>query len=403
MKTTIRFAADDAVGASEILRNGGLLAVPTETVYGLAADSFNGAAVERIYEAKGRPENKPISVLLTGMDMVEQVACDIPPIAYRLARKFWPGPLTMVLKSRGTLPKVVTAGGDTIGVRVPDHAATLAVIEALGHPLAAPSANLSGAASPKNAQAVIDALDGKIDAVLDGGACSVGIESTIVDVTDGELKILRQGGLLEEAIRARNAMTVIGITGGTGSGKTTALRGLQAFHSLVIDADRVYHDLTMRSQGLKHDLEARFGAVYENGILNRKKLGTIVFSDQAALSDLNEITYKYVDEAVAALLEKAACDGVEVAAIDAIELIGNPLGARCDFLVAITAPIEVRVKRIMARENIAEEYARMRIAAQKDETFFNKNCDYVLKNEATDTAELFAKRAEALFRKLILS
>ena len=181
--------------AAELLRQGKLVAVPTETVYGLAADAAQANAVEGIYAAKGRPEQKPLNVLVDGMTMVETVCRDIPPLAYELARAFWPGPLTMILWGNGTLPPVVNAGGATQGVRCPDQKLTLALIRTLESPLAAPSANLSGAASPKTAQSVLDGLDGRIDAVLDGGPCGVGIESTIVDLTVTPPKILRQGGL----------------------------------------------------------------------------------------------------------------------------------------------------------------------------------------------------------------
>lgn len=188
--------------AAQLLREGGLVSVPTETVYGLAADGLNADAVEGIYEAKGRPETKPLNVLVDGMGMVERVCRDIPMDAYVLAEAFWPGPLTMILWGRGVLPSIVCAGGATQGVRCPDHPDTLAVIRALGRPLACPSANLSGQASPKSADDVLDQLDGRIDAVLDGGPCSVGVESTILDLTVTPYRILRQGGLAKETIEA---------------------------------------------------------------------------------------------------------------------------------------------------------------------------------------------------------
>ena len=188
--------------AADILRWGGLVAVPTETVYGLAADATQEGAVHANYEAKGRPDTKPLNVLVDGMPMVDQVCKEIPLDAYRLAEAFWPGPLTMILKGNGTLPDIVPAGGATQGVRCPDHPATLAVLRALGRPLACPSANLSGHPSPKSAQDVLDQLDGRIDAVLDGGPCTVGVESTILDLTVRPYRILRQGGLSREAIEA---------------------------------------------------------------------------------------------------------------------------------------------------------------------------------------------------------
>ena len=188
--------------AAELLRVGGLVGLPTETVYGLAADGLNADAVEGIYEAKGRPETKPLNVLVDGMDMVETVCRDIPEDAYVLAKAFWPGPLTMILWGTGSLPPIVCAGGATQGVRCPDHPDTLAVIQALGRPLACPSANLSGQTSPKSAADVLSQLEGRIDAVLDGGACSVGVESTILDLTVTPYRILRQGGLERAAIEA---------------------------------------------------------------------------------------------------------------------------------------------------------------------------------------------------------
>ncbi len=191
---------DDLARAAQLLRAGRLVAVPTETVYGLAADAFQPRAVERIYAAKGRPEAKPLNVLVDGMEMVQRVCADIPPLAYDLAAAFWPGPLTLILRGNGTLPPVVAAGGATQGVRCPDQPQTLELIRRLGSPLAAPSANLSGRPSPKTAREVLDALDGAIDAVLDGGTCAVGVESTILDLTAPRPRILRSGGLSREAI-----------------------------------------------------------------------------------------------------------------------------------------------------------------------------------------------------------
>jgi len=193
-------AAGEADRAVRMLERGDCVALPTETVYGLAADAFRKEAVEAVYEAKGRPEEKPLSVLVDGMAMAETVCQDIPPDAYKLADAFWPGPLTMILKSSAALPSLVTAGGDTQGVRCPSHPDTLAVIRALGRPLACPSANLSGRESPRCAGDVFAQLSGKIAGVLDGGPCSVGVESTILDMTARPYRILRQGGLGADAL-----------------------------------------------------------------------------------------------------------------------------------------------------------------------------------------------------------
>ena len=192
---TTRRITDNIPLAAEIILGGGLVAVPTETVYGLAANGLNARAVEKIYEVKNRPETKPISLLVASMRDVERFCRGIPEEAYALADAFWPGPLTMVLWRSEAVPDIVVAGGDTVGVRCPDHEMTLRLIRTAGVPLAAPSANLSGEKSPKCAQDVLDVFDGKIDAVIDGGQCALGIESTIVDLTATPLRILRQGGL----------------------------------------------------------------------------------------------------------------------------------------------------------------------------------------------------------------
>lgn len=190
-----------AAQAARILRAGGLVAIPTETVYGLGADGLNGAAVAAIFAAKGRPQDNPLILHVPGADWLERFCLDIPDAAYALARRFWPGPLTMILKRRPLVPDAVTGGLDTVGMRCPDHPATRAVIEAAGVPVAAPSANTSGRPSPTTAAHVLADLDGKIDAVLDGGPCAVGVESTIVDLTVRPPRLLRPGGITLEELR----------------------------------------------------------------------------------------------------------------------------------------------------------------------------------------------------------
>lgn len=194
-KTTRRYAMEDVPAAAEALKRGELVAVPTETVYGLAARAGDDAAVRAIYAVKHRSPEKPLSILVSGMEMVKAYTRNIPAAAWRLAEQYWPGPLTMVLEDGGGVAPTVTCGGSTLGVRCPDHPMTLALIRALGEPLAAPSANPSDLPSPKTAQAVLDYFDGKIEAVLDGGVCDLGVESTIISLTGEEPKILREGGI----------------------------------------------------------------------------------------------------------------------------------------------------------------------------------------------------------------
>lgn len=193
--TTKRYTGSEADEAAVVLRAGGLLAVPTETVYGVAANAEDAAAVRRIFELRNRDFGKPVSILVTGMDMAERYCRNIPPAARRLAARYWPGPLTMVLEDGEAVPSVVTAGTGTLGVRCPDHPLTLALIEKAGVPLAAPSANLAGEEPARTAQEVLDYFDGKIEGVADGGPCQLGVASTVLDLTKTEPKVLREGGI----------------------------------------------------------------------------------------------------------------------------------------------------------------------------------------------------------------
>lgn len=179
--------------AVAVLRRGGLVAFPTDTVYGVGALAWSQEAVSSLYWAKHRSAEKAIPLLLAGPEQLASVAGDLSPLAQRLAVRFWPGPLTLVVPCRVELPPAVTGGGDTVAVRVPDHQVILLLLRRLGSPLAATSANLSGCPSPRTAQDVLSQLDGRIDLVLDGGACPGGVPSTVVDVTGGQLSILRAG------------------------------------------------------------------------------------------------------------------------------------------------------------------------------------------------------------------
>ena len=196
-------------------------------------------------------------------------------------------------------------------------------------------------------------------------------------------------------------MKVIGITGPTGAGKTTALNALVSLGGTIIDADAVYHDLTLTSAPMRQELCARYGDVYDGAVLDRKKLGAIVFQDPEALEDLNVITHKYVVEETRRRIRRARAEGRPAAAVDAIALFESGLDRMCDVLLAVTAPPELRVKRIMAREGISEEYARLRVSAQHENAWFSQRCDITLENTEADTAESFARRARALFEEIL--
>ena len=201
MKTLISKAKTESFEkAGEILRAGGIVAFPTDTVYGLGAIYTDDKAVQKIFEAKGRDEGKPLSVLLAEPAQAELLAASVPDEAKALMDAFWPGALTIILPKNNTVSHFVAAGGETIGLRMPADETALGVIKAAGSPLAAPSANTSGKRSSVSAEDVMEDLDGRIDMIIDGGRCEIGVSSTVVDLTKG-LKILREGTITKEMIQ----------------------------------------------------------------------------------------------------------------------------------------------------------------------------------------------------------
>lgn len=203
MKTELlRRSAADIAKAGRLLAGGEVVGIPTETVYGLAANALDADAVLRIFEAKGRPQDNPLIIHISDLDQLEDLAEDLSPAVYQMAEHFWPGPLTMVVKKKDIIPARTSAGLDTVGIRMPSHPVARAIIDAAGVPLAAPSANTSGKPSPTTARDVLDDMDGKIPAIVDGGACTVGVESTVVDMTGPYPQILRPGVITEEMIAA---------------------------------------------------------------------------------------------------------------------------------------------------------------------------------------------------------
>jgi L-threonylcarbamoyladenylate synthase len=190
----------DVAHAAGLLARGGLVAFATETVYGLGADARDARAVARIFEAKGRPHFDPLIVHLAELTWLERLVSSVPENARRLIDRFWPGPLTLVLPKTGLVPDLVTAGLPTVGVRMPAHPLALDLLRQAGTPVAAPSANLFGQVSPTTAQHVADQLGSRIDYILDGGTCSVGLESTVLDLSGPFPALLRPGGLNREQI-----------------------------------------------------------------------------------------------------------------------------------------------------------------------------------------------------------
>ena len=520
--------------AARILREGGLVAIPTETVYGLGANALDENAVARIFEVKGRPQDNPLILHLSGQQWLPRYCADIPPMAFALTRKFWPGPLTLVLKRRNNVPDRVTAGLDTVAVRCPNHPVALALIRELGLPIAAPSANLSGRPSCTTAREVLADMRGKIHGIVDGGPCAIGVESTILDLTGPQPRLLRPGGVPVEAIetligpiaidravtaplpkderpkspgmkyrhyaprlpltvfsgtpdatareisrrmcprtgiicfdeykelfpyqevrtigpysvpaeQARRLFSalrafdesacteiyaqcpdsrglglavgnrlkraagfrvvesdtqriILGLTGGTGAGKSTVLEIIEEMGGSVLDCDRVYHQLLDENEELRFELRRAFRTAFSiDGTLDRKKLGEEVFGKKDQRARLDRIVFRYL---LPVLEQKIAAVSEGLCAVDAVNLLESGLDRLCDATIAVTAPMEVRVQRIMARDGISEAYARLRISAQKSDEYYRSKCDYEL-NNAADTRELFIKETRVFLRRLI--
>ena len=186
---------------AQIIQEGGIVIFPTETVYGIGVNGLNETAIKKLYEVKQRPTNKPISLLVNSIEMIEKVAKDITEIEYDLIKKFFPGPLTIVLKKKDIVPDIVTAGFDTIGIRMPENEIALKLIEYAGVPIATPSANISGRPSGTNLKEIMKDFNDKVDYFIDGGISKIGVASTIVQVVNDNPYILRKGKISEEQIK----------------------------------------------------------------------------------------------------------------------------------------------------------------------------------------------------------
>ncbi|HBN11299.1 MAG TPA: threonylcarbamoyl-AMP synthase [Ruminococcus sp.] len=237
---------DDLLYAAGLIKKGFVVGMPTETVYGLGADAENEDAVRKIFEAKGRPSDNPLIVHICSMDMIDDIAHDIPELAYRLAEKFWPGPLTMILPKKDTIPYITSGGLDTVGIRMPLSECARKLIELSGRPIAAPSANRSGYPSPTTAMHVYKDMNGRIPVIIDGGECTVGVESTVISFDDeNTVRILRPGYVTAENLSetAENVIIDSAVTSELKKGQKAASPGMKYKHYspkadvVIIDSD----------------------------------------------------------------------------------------------------------------------------------------------------------------------
>ena len=263
--------------AAEVLRRGGLVAFPTETVYGLGGDARDARAVARIYDVKGRPAGHPVIVHVASADEIDAWAAGVPALARTLAARFWPGPLTLVLRRAAGVPDTVTGGQDTVGLRVPSHEVALALIAASGRALAAPSANRFGRVSPTTARHVADDLGTDVDLILDGGPCAVGVESTIVDLSGETPAILRPGGLTREALEAAAGVAIpVRKTGVRASGSLEAHYAPRARVEVVAPEDVAARLAALNAAGTRAEMIAPEAATLYAALRDADRLGAEV-------------------------------------------------------------------------------------------------------------------------------
>ena len=523
MKTKILSTTnEDIAAAGQILKNGGLVAFPTETVYGLGANALNEEAVRSIYQAKGRPSDNPLIVHIAEKEDIIPLVQEVTPEAQALIDAFFPAPLTVILKKSNKIPFVTSGGLDTVAVRMPQNQTARAVIKASGCPIAAPSANTSGLPSPTKAKYVIDDMSGKIDAIIDGGDCTVGVESTVITLAAEVPTILRPGAvtkeMLEEVIGAveiapavlegmkndeaaaspgmkykhyapkarvvlvnanketyerfvntrKNAYALcfdgdevtipkltygkenddlsqarelfdalrrldelgakkvyaripskdgvgmavynrliraaaftvidlekpftIGLTGQTGAGKGYLCEYFKTLGFQIIDADYYSKKLTEKNSPIFPLLQAAFGNdIIENGELNRKRLAERAFASREKTDRLNEIMHPAIVE-----MCKKAAEGLCV--LDAPQLFEAEMQGDCYKVISVTAPEEIRLKRITERDALTAEQAQQRLSAQHSEEYYTSKSDYIIINDGVSDIET---QADNILNKIL--
>ena len=509
METKILSTSEqDISAAGAIIRGGGLVAFPTETVYGLGANALDGAAVKKIFAAKGRPSDNPLIVHIAEKGDIAPLVEEITEQAQALIDAFFPAPLTIILKKSKIIPDVTSGGLDTVAIRMPENETARALIRAAGVPIAAPSANTSGLPSPTKAKYVIDDMLGKIDAIIDGGDCEVGVESTVITLAGDVPVLLRPGAITKEmlegvlgevkiadavlgelgenetaaspgmkykhyapkakillvnadkeqyerfvnekkgafalcfegddvtidkvtygnesddASQARElfdalrrldelgakrvyariphrdgvAMAVynrliraaafniidlkkpftIGLTGGTGAGKGYVGERLKKLGFNIIYSDLVAREVVQKGSPLLEALTDEFGSdIIKDGELDRALLASRAFEAKEQTAKLNAIMHPAIIERCEQL-----ADGLTV--LDAPQLFEANAEDKCYKIIAVTAPVEARIKRIIERDNITEKQARQRISVQLDDDYYISRSDFVIRNDGED-------------------
>lgn len=519
---------DDEKGiktAAKLLKKGGIVAIPTETVYGLAASAYDDEAIKKVFIAKGRPQDNPLIVHIADFDDIENIVSEFPEKAKKLAVRFWPGPLTIVLPKSEKIAESVSGGLDTVAVRMPENEVARKIIRESGLPLAAPSANLSGSPSPTKSEDVISDLDGRIDAIVCSGHCNVGVESTVISLVTKPPRLLRPGKVTAEELReiipdliidkavlsgleksekaaspgmkykhyspktevylveaesdefvnfvnektdaaaicfkedaeklncpilsigaaedeeeqARliferlresdslgvktvfvhapkksgvglavynrliraagfkviRLKTVIGLTGPTGAGKTSACRVAEDMGYTVINCDKVAREATDDADCLKALSEA-FGEdiLTADGRLDRKKLAKKAFISCDKTELLNKTVFPYITRLIEGKIENAETGKI---LLDAPTLYESGIDGICTAVVAIFADREVRFSRILSRDGIEESAATLRINAGKPDEFYKERANHIIYNNGGEQ-ELAAEFTEILKR-----
>ena len=503
---------EDMQIAGEMIRSGGLVAIPTETVYGLAANALDPEAVKNIYVVKGRPSDNPLIVHINRFEDMKPLVKEIPKAARKLAAAFWPGPLTIILPKTDIIPDATSGGLSTVAIRFPSHPVARAIIAAAKCPLAAPSANLSGKPSPTEFRYVFDDLYGKVEAIVDGGDCEVGVESTVITLATPIPKVLRPGGITVEQLREvlgevevddavinklkdnetaaspgmkykhyspsaditiadvsleeyvelvnsdpeasalyfegeegllqkewvtfgkeydgesqaqrlfaalneldekgmkkvyarcpkrrdvglavynrlirsagfnviRPEVTVMGLTGPTGAGKSTVAQEFIRHGAAVVDCDQLSRSSKVYDEYCIAELQASFGGdIAPKGVLDRRELARRAFSSPEGKATLERIVFPYIMAAIRAEIAEYKAQGKKLILLDAPTLFEAKADVLCSKILVVSAPELIRLDRIVKRDGISTKDALLRIKAQMSGSEFRRRADFVIDN-----------------------